>query len=278
MKKKKIIISSIIILVFIALCIYKIVKINPHRIVIREETIESNKLSNSSKDLYIAYFSDLHYANFTYNDELDKTVEIINSLKPDIVLFGGDLIDELNTRGISESDRSYLISKLNELTPCLGKFAVLGDHDGSGINEILNETNFEILDNINHILYYDDNAYINLVGIEPLYYGTPDISKSFDGLSSEAYTIVLTHCPDIFDDLPTYMCDLVLAGHSHGPQIYVPLINHFYRINGSNIYARGKHNKDGAMLDITNGVGLTKNSIRFLSDAEVVFYKLSSIN
>lgn len=280
MKYKKWIITIVIVSLLIGLTVYKVLYVNPHLIKIREETIKSDKLSNTKDGIIIAYFSDTHLNNYTNNDDLLKVVELINSVKPDVVLFGGDLIDNYVLYGLSDSDRAEVIDGLSKINAKLGKYAVLGEHDSNKteIEQILNDSDFEVITNTNKQIYYGNSSYFNLVGIDCICSGLPDTSLAYDGVNSEAYTIVLTHAPDIFDDLYLNQTDLVLAGHSHGPQIYVPFFEMFYRIDGAKKYSHGKHTKQGTTLDITNGVGLSENSTRFNSNAEVVFYKLLSSN
>ena len=277
MKYKKWIIGIITASLLIALLVYKVIYVNPHNIVIREETIKSPKLNSKDDELIVAYFSDTHLANYTTIDDLSTSVKLINSVNPDVVLFGGDLIDEYRTKGISDDNRAAIIDNLSKINSRLGKYAILGEHDSSQdeIKQILIDSGFEIIMGTNKQIYYDNESYFNLVGIDS---SSLNISSSYEGITSDIYTIVLTHKPDIFDSLDLNRTDLVLAGHSHGPQVYIPLINNFYREEGYDKYAHGKHYKNGVTLDITNGVGLTKNSTRFNSDAEVVFYKLQGNN
>ena len=280
MKYKKWIIIIVSISLLLALMMYKVLYINPHNILIREEIIKSDKLNSQNDELIIVFFSDTHLIGYTNNDDLIKTCELINSVKADAVLFGGDLIDEFSQKGVNDDNRANIIDNLSKIDARLGKFAVLGDHDNNKdeIKQILTDSGFEIITNTNKQIYYDSNAYFNLIGIDSLVNGSPNISSAYEGVTSDAYTIVLTHTPDIFSDLYLNQTDLVLAGHSHGGQIYIPFFEMFYRVEGSKEYSHGKHYKGGATLDITNGVGLTNKSTRLNADAEVVFYKLQSNN
>lgn len=277
MKYKKWIVGIISVSILIALLVYKVIYVNPHNIVIREETIKSSKLNSENDELIIAYFSDTHLANYTTIDDLITSVQLINSVNPDVVLFGGDLIDEYKSRGIDDESRAAIIDNLSKINSRLGKYAILGEHDNNQdeIKQILVDSGFEMVMGTNKQIYYGNNSYFNLVGIDSSFLS---LSSSYEGITSDIYTIVLTHQPDTFDSLDLNRTDLVLAGHSHGPQIYIPLIDNFYREDGYNKYAHGKHYKNGVTLDITNGVGLTKNSTRFNSNAEVVFYKLQGNN
>lgn len=278
MKKKKVFKIVLILIAIIALIIINALFIAPHTIEIREETLVSNKIADNFDDFVIAYFSDLHYGDLTKDDDLDEAINIINSISPDVVIFGGDLID----KNATSVDNKLLINKLKTITAKNKKYAVLGDHDL--INEerkeevinILENSNFVILDNENQKVFNGSENYINIVGFGSMVNGYIDTQSSYNELTSNDYTIVVSHCPDAFDLIDALKTDYVLAGHSHGQQIYIPLINMLYRKDGFEKYCKGKHYNEDAILDISNGVGLTNKSIRLFSDAEVVFYKLKS--
>ena len=92
------------------------------------------------------------------------------------------------------------------------------------------------------------------------------------------YSIAAVHYPDTFAELENCSIDLCLAGHSLGGQIYIPVVNMFRRDYGCQQYYRGKTNRNGTVLDITNGIGRRKTDARLWADAELVFYKLNSMN
>lgn len=282
MKHRKLIIGIIIGLLFIGLCAYDALVISPHKLTIREETLTSSKLDESFDDFIIAYFSDLHYANYTNDDDLDKLVETINSIDPDLVLFSGDLVDHYATNIINDEQKAYLINKLSEIDAKIAKYAVLGNHDldmpviKELTTSILEAGGFSLITNTNRQVSNGTNNYINIVGIDCLINQEKDIESAYKDIDNAYYTIAMAHCPDSFLDIKYELTDYMLAGHCHGGQIYIPLINRLYRPIGCKKYFRGKYHKNSVTLDITNGVGLTNKPVRFLSDAEVVFYKLKS--
>lgn len=282
MKHRKLIIGLVSFMLIIGLLVYNALAINPHKLTIREEILTSNKIDDYLDGLTIAYFTDLHYGNFTLDEDLDKCVTTINSIKPDIILFGGDLIDHYAINRMGNGNKDILIEKLSSLDAKIGKFAVLGNHDLASedakvtISSILETAGFSIITNANRQIFNGGNSCINLIGIDSLANGSPNVSLAYDGISEGAYTLVLSHCPDVFDDLRANSTDYVLAGHSHGGQVYIPIFNRFYRPYGCIKYFTGKHRSGNAILDISNGVGLTNKSIRLFADAEVVFYKLKT--
>lgn len=263
MKVKKILIGICSVALIIMLCVCNAMLLNPQQLIIREETISSIKIDSSFDDYIIAYFSDLNYGGGTDQEGLDNLVDKINDINPDVVIFGGDLIYSL---GQGSED---LTNSLKRITAKNTKYAVLGDQDNESAKEILTNSDFVILDNKNVQLYSNSGSYINLVGLST----DANVSEANAGITS-GYSLVVTHYPDNSTSINS--ADYILAGHSLGGRIYIPLISMFNTIDGAHKYYRGKHTVNGATLDISSGVGTKEKSARFLADAELVFYKIKA--
>lgn len=273
-KTARIIISILVSILAIVLFIYNMVIVNTSVITVREETISSSKIDSNIDGLIVAYFSDLHYGTYTNSDDVSNIVEKLNNIKPDIIIFGGDLID----KSIDGNSQSELTNSLRSLQAKYGKYAVLGDKDhnlSETTTSILNESEFRVITNTNQRIYVN-GSFIELVGIDSSISGSPDITSAYEGSNNAYYTFVVSHCPDIFDSLDLSKSDYVLSGHSLGGQVYIPLINLFYRPSGASNYYHGKYKSNNVTLDITNGVGTIENDIRLFADAEIVIYKLKA--
>lgn len=279
---KKIILIIVAVLLVICVGAYKTTSFNPHHITIRTETLSSNKIDSSLNGTRIIYFTDLHFGEYTKEEDVKECINLINKLDPDVVVFGGDLIDNYSQTKITQDQRQFLIKNLKNIKASQAKYYLLGNHDLENetsiedIQTIFLASDFFPLSNANYKIHNKTNSYFNIVGIDSLIGGNPNITDAYSNIDNSKYTIAFTHCPDLFDDLPLDKTDYVIAGHSHGGQIYIPILNNLYRANGCNKYFHGKHNKNATTLDISNGVGLTSYSIRFQANAEIVFYKLMS--
>ena len=246
-------------------------------ITLREEVLSSEKIDADTDGLLIAFFSDLDYGRFIDRDFLDKTVEEIRSFHPDLILFGGDLLDPSIVNEISQEDLDYLMNSLKSLQARYGKYAVYGDDDLRSRDKadyVYTNAGFKVLDNRSQQISIDRNSAISLIGISPLVEGQPDIVAAFSGTGTAHYNIVLSHCPDLFDDLSEHEFSYFLSGHSRGGQIDLPIIDLFGRPEGCRKYFSGKITRNGKTLDITNGVGRIDTNARLNADAEIVFYTL----
>ena len=263
---KKIIVIVTSLIIVIATCIINATIFNTKQIQTRQVILKSEKIDEESSGLLIAYFSDLHYGTYIDKDFLENVISKINDYKPNIIIFGGDLLDNIN-----EENKVYLTDVLKTLDAEYGKYAILGDQDKTNeddISKILKDADFKIIDDTNITININNESSINIVGIDN------NFGEAFHGINSNNYTLVVGHYPDLFEDIIDYDFDYMLAGHSHGGQIYIPLINYFFRKQGCQKYYHGKYQEDNKTLDITNGVGRTDNNARFLADAEIVLYRL----
>ncbi len=280
MKWKKILTIILASLCVIGLCLVNAFLANPRQLKVREETLSSAKIDHDLEGLQIAYFSDLHYGTFIDDAFVTKMADKISEFTPDVILFGGDLVDHLQEHPISEEQKETLIGILKSLKAPYGKYAVLGEQDlenlavKEAVEEILLSSDFRIITNTSTRIFADRDSSFNLIGIDSLAAGKPQPETAYEGVNPYYYTIVLTHCPDTFDSLPLEKTDYVLAGHSHGGQAYLPILDLFNRKPGCEKYSRGKIVRGESVLDITNGVGMTDKKVRFAADAEIVLYRL----
>lgn len=272
-KVKNIVIIVIACLALIGICVYDAIYVNPYQLKIRTETIRSEKISSNLDGLTIAYFSDIYFDDGLDRTYFDKVIKTVNDLNADVVIFGGDLTAHF----LNDEDTAYVANSLKTINAKLGKYYVLGEYDYEYkdiVNNIMSSGNFKLLDN-SFKRIYKNNDYFYLVGLDSSNLDTSCLS----GIDQTHFSMVVAHYPDTFDRLKDSSFDYMLAGHSLGGPVYLPLINFFNRPLGAQKYFKGKSSSNNKKLDITNGSGLReKKSARFLADAEVVLYKLESSN
>ncbi len=274
---KKAVIAVLSLSLFVFLCFYNATNVNTKQFKIREEKLVSEKIDNDCNGLLIAFFSDLALNSFISDEYVNEVFDTISSFQPDVILFGGDLLDADDP--VSENRISLLQEGLGKLHARYGKYAVLGDQDHLSeekIKNILKGCGFELLNNQEVLIAVDSDSCFTIAGIDALVNGNPDPAAAFASNRASSYTIAVSHCPDILDMIQNYNTDLLLSGHSRGGQVWLPLISLFSRKDGCQKYNRGKTTKGNTMLDITNGLGRVMKDARFLADAEIVLYTLKA--
>ena len=188
---------------------------------VRPVEIKIAKLSESLTGLRIVLFSDVHLGFYYENHHLRKLVNKINELKPDVICFTGDLLDSREALPmIQEAAR-----ELNRLHAPLGKYAVLGNHDyRTDVEQVSRQLvagGFRLLVNQSDVIVRN-GAQVNLVGVDDVLHGNPDLTQALSQVSDENPTILLIHEPDYAETSSTFPIDLQLSGHSHGGQVRIP--------------------------------------------------------
>lgn len=210
----------------------------------------------------IVFASDFHISK-SDKKRLERVVNLINAQKPDLVLFGGDFIkghDGKNTLPIEK--QAEILSRIN--APVV---TVLGNHDGWYNKEKV----AQCLSNIGFTVLLNSNTKIGelyVAGVEDLQTSIPNIQQALSETNSPR--ILLTHSPDIYYDVKENV-DLILAGHTHGGQVYIPLIGApiIPSKYGSKFAKRVIKETQNKMI-ITKGIGTSILPLRFCSVPEIV--------
>lgn len=285
MKKllKTVSVLIIIALVLAGIFFYSIF-VSVENLTVSHHTIQSEKIPNDMNDIQIAFITDLEYNHFMNKERLTKMIHKINEVNPDIVLFGGDIFDMPLTYVPNDATKQEVSQLLKTIQAPLGKFAVLGEQDNidknvrSMVVDILKTSDFELLNNRSVRLRNGSQASITLIGLDSLVGGTIDIDSAFSNVNQQEFNILMTHCPDTIqlEDLPKTNIDLMFAGHSHGSQIYIPLLGALSSDEGAEKYNHGKHSVNQTVLHISNGLGTTAMDMRLFSPPQMLVYRLRS--
>ena len=242
-------------------------------LVVREYVIESPKLTSNFNGLKMVHFSDLHYGTTVLLPELKNLVAEINRLKPDIIVFTGDMIDiDYKIKG---AELDNVISLLNELQPTIASYIIKGNHDqGNRYNKIIEKTAFNLLNNTHELLYYNGEAPLLVVGLDDLYVGKQDIEAAYTGLEeNDYYTILLAHEPDVISKFENNKPDMFLAGHSHNGQVRLPFLGAVVRNKGALSYYEAYYKLEETEIFISGGLGTRKIPLRLFNRPSFNFYR-----
>ncbi len=232
-------------------------------------------IPDSFQNIRIVQFSDTHLG-FQYNlSDLEKTVETIHSLNPDIICFTGDLMDNPNEYRITPK----LNQLLSQLEAPLGKYCVFGNHDHGGYGtEIYKETmvsnGFTLLVNESNFITLQNGRQIVISGVDDAMLGKPNLDVSIPVQSSDLFTILLSHAPDYADYAASYPVHLQLSGHSHGGQIQFPLLGAIVTPPFAEKYREGSYKVGPLSLYVNRGLGTTRIPYRLFSRPEITVIDL----
>ncbi|MDD2505544.1 MAG: metallophosphoesterase [Bacilli bacterium] len=233
----------------------------------------NKKLPNSYHGLKVVHFSDLHYGSTFKIDDIKNMVKNINTLKPEIILFTGDLIN--NNVNLSKDELASLFKELNKLDPVISSYIIKGDHDyRTDYLEFLKNSTFILLENSAEYFYYNSDTPITIIGLESDLEKQQNIAKAFDNFNEEYYSILLVHEPDSIKHLKDFKVDLVLAGHSLNGQMKIPFLGPLFKIEGAKYYFDEKHIVNNAPMYISGGLGTNKYPFRLFNHPSFNFYRL----
>lgn len=248
----------------------------------KEYTIIDKNIPEGFDGLKIVHFSDIHYNRAITLKKIESIVKEINLIKPDIVVFTGDLLDK--DAILTNTDYDELGKILKKINAPSGKYAILGNHDYEKEEEnaikILKNSNFTYLENTYDIIYdkYGNKVFIG--GIGSVIQNKDDIDKTLNSLSNKdniSYKIILIHEPDIADEITTgYKINLILAGHSHGGQIRLPLIGALYTPPYAKKYQNEYYKINDCNLYISTGIGVSTINYRLWDKPSINFYRINS--
>lgn len=243
--------------------------IEPSRLTVTEIEDVSYSMKES---VTVAVFADTHFG-FQYDTEqFQKVVDTVNENPPDILLFAGDLIDNLQEY---PEDTAQISEKLAQMKANIGKYAVFGNHDYGGgaqykYEDIMNAGGFQVL--VNETVTFQEKN-LRLIGIDDLLigYGDPAAANRAD---ETMYNLVLCHEPDIADKLADSNTDYMLAGHTHGGQIRVPFYTEKFLPSYGEKYVKGEYqldNQNKTILYVNSGLGTTKIPARLGAVPELTY-------
>ncbi|MCF8460617.1 MAG: metallophosphoesterase [Flavobacteriales bacterium] len=207
---------------------------------VKKKTVFYDDLPIAFDGLKIAQISDLHSGSFSSSNFFAEAVDRILALKPDLIFFTGDLV---NNEAVEAEPH---INEFKRLKARLGVHSILGNHDYGDygpwpskeakaanfnrLKAIHHESGWNLLLNNNHILDVDGEK-LAIVGVEnwgaskhfPKY---GDLDKAVVGVENIPFKILLSHDPSHWDakiKAHPQKFQLTLSGHTHGAQFGIEI-------------------------------------------------------
>ncbi|NFT08711.1 metallophosphoesterase, partial [Clostridium botulinum] len=228
----------------------------------------------------IAQISDIHLGDYYTIDKLEKLVNKVNSQNADIIVFTGDLFDNVS----KFEDTSKVAPILKKLNAKIGKYAIYGNHDYGGgakniYKNVMEDSGFKILVNDQANVKLDSGKTISILGLDDALLGNPDVEKTVRNIKESNYNLLLLHEPDLSDKFVSYNIDLILAGHSHGGQVKIPFLGEIVTPPLAEKYKDGLYNLNtqrNTQLYVNSGIGNTKMPFRFMNVPEVSIFEIKA--
>ena len=213
---------------------------NKYKYHVRRVKLSYDNLPPAFKGLKIVQLSDIHSGSLADREAVAKGIDQVLAEKPDLILFTGDLVNDVATEMDGYKD---IFSRLK--AP-LGVFSTLGNHDYGDyiwwetpemkkanldrLKQLQGEMGWRLLMN-EHVAIERGGQEIALIGIEnwsakARFPKHGKLKEAYEGAEKYPFKILMSHDPSHWDAQvrPLFPdIDLALAGHTHGMQFGIEI-------------------------------------------------------
>jgi len=242
---------------------------------VRELDVLLPGLPRDLDGLRLLQLSDIHLSPFLSEAEFARVIDAANELRPDLVVVTGDLIS-------SRSDPlDACIRQLARLKAEAGIFGCMGNHERyADAEEYTAEAALRVgirfLRSQSQQLRFG-NATLNLVGVD---YQALAAKKNYIRHAERlivpgACNVLLSHNPDVFPVAAQQGYNLLLAGHTHGGQVTIEILDQ--SINPARFftpYVYGLYRTGAAAAYVTRGIGTIAIPARIGAPPEISVLRL----
>lgn len=227
--------------------------IEPAWLQITRHSFAIKDLPSAFHNFTILHLSDIHFSQKP-SSALGRAARLVETLKPDCIILTGDFLCYSQLPNSKE-----LAEFLSSFKAPFGSYAVLGNHDYSAYVSfgtegksivldkslsllsrfkkapvppdlppheellfLLSQSPFTLLRN-ETIQLHKEGASLNITGLGDWFALDSKPDRAFQTWDPKSPGLVLCHNPMSAEDLLSYPGDLILAGHTHGSQINIPL-------------------------------------------------------
>jgi len=265
-------VTAIIVIALVGLIVF-LGNLNKRNIEIRNLEMTIPRGESKLSELNIVMASDIHLSPIDGERLLERIVDKMNSVNPDIILLAGDIVDDkakiLEERGIGKA--------FKKLKPKYGVYSINGNHEF--INEVESSVkyaekfgikflrdSYELIDSSFYIIGREDSSMSQFTGIQ-----RKTLGAIINHLPNNYPKILLDHTPFKLEQAQQNGIDLQLSGHTHHGQIWPANIitNMIYEISW------GYKKKGNTHYYVSSGAGTWGPPVRTGSSSEIVNIKLN---
>lgn len=245
-----------------------------NRVRLAEIEIGIPNLHKDLEGLRIVQITDIHLSAFLSEADLAHVIGTANDTRAHLALMTGDLITTFG------DPLDACLRQLARLRTDAGGLGCLGNHEMyTGTEKYVTargeRIGIEFLRNENRELRFGD-ASLNFAGVDYQRTGRPYLIGAEELVVPGKMNILLSHNPDVFPVAARQGYGLTIAGHTHGGQVNVEILND--NINLARYYTpytRGLYRQGEAQVFVSSGVGTVGMPVRLGAPAEINLIRLA---
>jgi len=247
--------------------------IQRHQLYLREQKLDVPDLPPDLDGLRMVQLTDIHLSPFLSRTELQRAVDMANETRANIAVVTGDLITTWR------DPLDDCLDILAGLRADAGVFGCMGNHEIYAHAEDYTEREgarrgLRFLRRTAALLRFG-NATLNLAGVDYQRKGRRYLAGAEKLVVPGAFNVLLSHSPDVFPVATRKGYALTIAGHTHGGQIRMEILNadinpaRFYTPYVDGLYRRG-----AASIFVSRGIGTIAVPARLGAPPEVALLRL----
>ena len=250
-------------------------RIEPTWLAVEHVDLTLPRLAGRFDGYRVVQFSDIHMGYPLDRATLAEIVDTVNAQQPHLVAVTGDFVTDT-----PEAVADDLVAELSRLRADDGVVAVLGNHDEwvgpDVVRQVLRDSG--IVDLSNDVLTISrQGSAFHVAGVGDVWVRHDRLDIVLANLPVSGSAILLAHEPDFADSsAASGRFDLQISGHSHGGQVYLPVLGPLATKPFGRRYPIGLYRVRGMYQYTNRGVGTSGYNIRFNCRPEVTVFTLHS--
>ncbi|WP_164465934.1 metallophosphoesterase [Actinoplanes teichomyceticus] len=244
---------------------------------VRRVDVTLPRLGRGLDGLRVVLITDTHYGPIDRSRWSRGVVEVVNSLRPDIVAHTGDIADGEVPQRIAQA------SPLGDVRAELARVYVTGNHEymsgAQGWVEYMSSLGWEALHN-RHLVVSRGGDSLVVAGVDDRTAagsGVPghhaDHEAALAGADPDLPVLLLAHQPQQISGAVAHGIDLQLSGHTHGGQMWP--FHYLVRIDQPVLQGLSRHS-ERTQLYTSRGTGFWGPPFRIFAPSEITLLTLRS--